>query len=97
MTYADQLDYVLFVSVEADHDGLPFRPGVLDKVREARALLGPGTDIWVDGGVIAGNLGRFVRAGASGVVVGRAVFGAEDPVRAYRDLLELAEAAGREV
>ena len=77
--YADQLDYVLFVSVEADHDGLPFRPGVLDKVREARAL------------------GRIVRAGATGVVVGRAVFGAEDPVRAYRDLLELAEAAGREV
>ena len=95
--YADQLDYVLFVSVEADHDGLPFRPGVLDKVREARALLGPGTDIWVDGGVNAGNLGRIVRAGATGVVVGRAIFGAENPVRAYRDLLELAEAAGQEV
>ena len=95
--YADQLDYVIFVSVEADYDGLPFRPGVLDKVREAGAFLRPGTDIWVDGGVNTENLEQIVRAGAPGVVVGRAVFQAADPVRAYRGLIELAGRFGGEV
>lgn len=96
LPYADQLDYVIFVSVEADCDGLPFRPGVLGKVREARAFLRPGTDIWVDGGVNTGNLEAIVRAGATGVVVGRAVFGADDPVKAYRELLDMAGRPGGE-
>ena len=54
--YIDQLDCVFIVSVEADVEGLPFRPGVLKKIRDARAMLPKDITIWVDGGVNEGNL-----------------------------------------
>ena len=94
--YADQLDYVLFVSVEADSDGLPFRPMTLAKVRAAREFLPANVEIWVDGGINASNLKDVVSAGADGVVVGRAVFGADDPVTAYERLVELGESYRKE-
>lgn len=87
--YADQIDQLIIVSVESDAEGLPFRKGVLKKVREARALLGPDVDIWVDGGVNDNNLQSVVEAGANGVVIGRAVFKAPDPTAAYNHYLEL--------
>ena len=93
LAYADQLDYVLFVSVEADCDGLPFRPGVLAKIRAARAILPPRVEIWVDGGVNEKNLESVVSAGADAVVVGRAVFGAPDPMDAWRRLCRLGQSA----
>lgn len=91
LAYADQLDYVIFVSVEADCDGLPFRPGVLEKVKLARKLLPEQVALWVDGGVNESNLSRVVAAGADGIVVGRAAFGAPDPVAACARLEQLAE------
>lgn len=87
--YEDQLDQILFVSVEADVEGLPFRRGVLKKVRDARAFFGEKVSIWVDGGVNETNLKAVVDAGADGVVIGRGVFGAPDPNAAYSRLLEL--------
>ncbi len=96
LAYRDQLDYVIFVSVEADCEGLPFRPGVLDKIRAARQMLAPGTDIWADGGISESNLQSVIGAGATGVVVGRAVFGAADPAARYRELLNLAERSREE-
>jgi ribulose-phosphate 3-epimerase len=90
-TYADQLDYIILVSVEADCDGLPLRPGVLGKIRAARKLLSPAVNIWVDGGVNETNLRPVVENGADGVVIGRAVFNASQPVKEYERLLGLAE------
>lgn len=87
--YIDQLDCVFIVSVEADVDGLPFRPGVLKKIRDARAMLPEEITIWVDGGVNEGSLKSVIDAGADAIVQGRAVFKAEDPNKAYRRLLEL--------
>lgn len=84
LSYADQLDYVIFVSVEADSDGLPFRPMTLEKVRRAREAFGDRVQLWVDGGVNETNLPDVIRAGADGVVVGRAVFGQDDPIAAAR-------------
>lgn len=92
--YADQLDYVLLVSVEADYDGLPFRPGVLGKVRAVRALL-PGMPVWVDGGVNDANLADVVLAGADAVVLGRAVFRAREPLAAWRHYRDAGEALRR--
>ncbi len=86
--YADQLDLVIVVSVEADADGLIFRKGVLNKIRELRRILKPETFIWVDGGIDRDNLKDVVEAGADGVVIGRAVFKAEDPNKAYKEFLE---------
>lgn len=87
--YVDMLEQVIFVSCEAEDDGLPLCEGVLKKVRQAREILPPSVLIWVDGGVNESNLASVVDAGADGIVVGRAVFAAEDPVKAYRRLVSL--------
>lgn len=91
LSYADQLEYILFVSVEADCEGLPFRPMTLEKLRRARSVVGTDIELWVDGGINAGNLRDVVEAGADGVVVGRAVFGAEDPKVAAEEIKRLGE------
>lgn len=90
--YKDQIDHIIFVSVEADVDGLPFRKSVLDKVKEARDYFGEDITIWVDGGVNDSNLKDVVMAGASGVVIGRAVFKASDFQKAYQHYLEAGRA-----
>ena len=87
--YIDQLDCVFIVSVEADVDGLPFRPGVLKKIRDARAMLPKEISIWVDGGVNESNLKAVIDAGADAIVQGRAIFKAPDPNAAYQRLLAL--------
>ena len=85
--YIDQLDHLLFVSTEADDDGLIFRKSVLNKVKKARKLLPESVPIWVDGGINEDNLKDVVDAGADGVVIGRAVFGTENYQKAYDHFL----------
>jgi len=87
--YIDQLDCIFIVSVEADAEGLPFRPGVLKKIADARKLLPKHIAIWVDGGINESNLKAVIDAGADAIVQGRAVFKAEDPNKAYEHLLAL--------
>lgn len=94
--YLDQLDCVIIVSVEADVEGLPFRPGVLNKIRQARAMLPRDVTIWVDGGVNESNLKAVIEAGADAIVQGRAVFKAPDPNQAYQRLLALGRAYEKE-
>ncbi len=86
--YADQIDHLLFVSVESDCEGLPFRKAVLKKVAEARKLFGNELPVWVDGGVNDSNLRDIIRAGADGAVIGRAVFKADDFQKAYEHFIE---------
>lgn len=87
--YLDQIDHLLLVSVEADVEGLPFRKSVLEKITEARQILGDRIPIWVDGGINDSNLEEVVRAGADGVVIGRAVFKADDFKKAYDHFLSI--------
>jgi ribulose-phosphate 3-epimerase len=87
--YADQLEQVILVSCETDVNGLMFCKGVLKKISDARTVLSENTKIWVDGGVNETNLKSVIDAGADGIVVGRAVFGARDPIKAYTHLLEI--------
>lgn len=87
--YLDQIDHLLLVSVEADVEGLPFRKSVLEKITEARQMLGDRIPIWVDGGINDSNLEEVVRAGADGVVIGRAVFKADDFKKAYDHFLSI--------
>lgn len=87
--YADQIEQVILVSCEADVDGLLFRKGVLKKIADVRSVMPENTKVWVDGGVNETNLKSVIDAGADGVVLGRAVFGADKPVEAYERLLEL--------
>ena len=71
----DLVDLILIMSVNPGFGGQKFIPAALDKVREARALVGARPiDVEIDGGVTADNAAEVVRAGANALVAGSAVF-----------------------
>ncbi|WP_096085509.1 ribulose-phosphate 3-epimerase [Agaribacterium haliotis] len=77
----DQLDMLLFMSVNPGFGGQKFLPYVLDKIRAARALISQrGLDcrIEVDGGVGLANIAEVAAAGADTFVAGSAIFGADN-------------------
>ena len=74
---ADMLDLVLVMSVNPGFGGQSFIPSQLDKIRRVRAILdAAGSDaiLEVDGGVKPDNAREIVRAGATALVAGSAVF-----------------------
>jgi len=101
----DEVDMVLLMTVEPGFGGQKFLDIVLPKIRRTRAMLiarnarrsltAEGREIWlqVDGGVSDETIERCAEAGADVFVAGSAVYGAQDPVRAARDLREQAERA----
>lgn len=75
--YLDLVDMVLVMTVEPGFGGQKLMPECLDKVRELRGLTaerGLHTDIEVDGGITADNVGLALQAGANVIVAGSAVF-----------------------
>jgi ribulose-phosphate 3-epimerase len=71
----DMVDLILIMSVNPGFGGQSFIPAALDKLREARTLVGARPiDIEVDGGVTADNAAKVVQAGANVLVAGSAVF-----------------------
>jgi ribulose-phosphate 3-epimerase len=99
----DEVDMVLLMTVEPGFGGQQFLDMVLPKLRRTRAMLTArnirrGTadrEIWlqVDGGVSDETIERCADAGADVFVAGSAVYGAQDPARAVRDLREQAQLA----
>jgi len=93
-----EVDYVLLMSVNPGFSGQKFIPSSLDKLRRLRNLIrmkfSPAR-IEIDGGVGLGNAAEVVAAGAEILVAGSAVFGAEDPAEALKELLRAAESGGR--
>jgi ribulose-phosphate 3-epimerase len=74
----DDVDGVLLMTVNPGFGGQKFIREMLPKIRAARALLGPGVDITVDGGVDA-ETGRLCRAeGANIFVAGTSIFAHRD-------------------
>ena len=74
---ADLLDLVLVMSVNPGFGGQAFIPSQLGKVARVRAILdeaGSDAILEVDGGVGPDNAGAIVRAGATALVAGSAVF-----------------------
>jgi ribulose-phosphate 3-epimerase len=97
-----EVDMVLLMTVEPGFGGQRFLDLVLPKIRRTRALLSarnarrdPGREIWlqVDGGVAEDTIERCAEAGADVFVAGSAVYGAQDPAMAARQLREQAERA----
>ena len=88
---AADLDVALCMTVNPGWGGQPFIPASLGKIERLRALIGAGPALEVDGGVDVGTAGICAEAGATVFVAGSALFGADDPAAAYR---EIAEAAG---
>lgn len=85
-------DLILAMTVNPGWGGQPFIGSSPDKVRRLRDLAGPDTLIEIDGGIGTGTAGPMAAAGASLMVAGSAIFGADDPGRAYADILAAAEA-----
>jgi ribulose-phosphate 3-epimerase len=97
----DDLDLVVVMSVNPGYGGQAFIPQSESKISRLRQLLdraGSRADIEVDGGVDRSNIARVVAAGATMLVAGASIFGADDPEAAARGLKGLAldaAAAGR--
>lgn len=93
-----EVDYVLLMSVNPGFSGQKFIKSSLDKLRRLRDLIrmkfSPAR-IEIDGGVGVGNAAEVVAAGAEILVAGSAVFGAENPAEALKELLRAAESGGR--
>ena len=82
----DDVDVVLCMTVNPGWGGQRFLPASIAKLRRLRDLVGDRAQIEVDGGVDAETIGACEEAGASIFVAGSAVFGAKDPVAAFRGL-----------
>lgn len=90
---ADQVDYVVVMSVNPGYSGQTFIPQSEGKVREVRKLLdaaGNHAPIEVDGGVNFDNAAQLVTAGADILVAASAIYGAADPTGATRRLRDAA-------
>jgi ribulose-phosphate 3-epimerase len=81
-----KLDMLLLMSVNPGFGGQTFIPYVLDKLREARALIdasGFPIRLEVDGGVGLANIREVAKAGADTFVAGSAIFNAPN----YADVI----------
>jgi ribulose-phosphate 3-epimerase len=91
-----ELDMLLIMTVEPGFGGQAFLDIMLPKIRRARRLMDRhGLQLWlqVDGGVSAATIERCAEAGADVFVAGSAVYGAQDPAEAVRNLRKQATAA----
>jgi ribulose-phosphate 3-epimerase len=91
-----ELDMLLIMTVEPGFGGQSFLDIMLPKIRRARKLIDQhGLELWlqVDGGVSAATIERCAEAGADVFVAGSAVYGAQDPAEAVRNLRKQATAA----
>jgi ribulose-phosphate 3-epimerase len=87
----NEFDLALIMTVNPGWGGQPFLTNQLDKIKRVRAMLGDAVPVEVDGGVNPETAAQCAEAGATWFVAGSAIFGADDPAAAYR---EIAAAAG---
>jgi ribulose-phosphate 3-epimerase len=89
-------DTLLIMTIKAGFGGQRFLPEMLAKVRTARRHLDAGQlrlRVEVDGGITEDSIAQAAEAGADAFVAGTAVYGADDPAAAVRNLRRLAEQA----
>jgi ribulose-phosphate 3-epimerase len=85
--YLTEIDILLFMSVHPGFGGQAFLPEVLDKLRDARAIVDERNlpvELEIDGGINHETAPRAAEAGADILVAGSAVFGAPDSAAAAR-------------
>lgn len=73
----DKIDMILLMSVNPGFGGQQFIPSVIQKIKEARALIqqsGRAIRLEVDGGIKIDNIGEVAKAGADTFVAGSAIF-----------------------
>lgn len=83
----DGIGVVHLMTADPDLEGQKFIPALLPKIEEAARMVGGRPiEIEVDGDINGGNARQVVQAGATVLVVGRAVWAAEDPAGAIAEL-----------
>jgi ribulose-phosphate 3-epimerase len=88
----DDIDLILVMSVNPGFGGQSFIPSQLDKINRIRKMIGDRSiELMVDGGIKPGNIANVVKAGATAVVAGSAVFTGGD----YRTSINLLRDAVR--
>jgi ribulose-phosphate 3-epimerase len=88
------LDLVLIMSVNPGFGGQSFIPGAIEKVRQAKALIGHRQiDLEVDGGITVDNAGAVAAAGANVFVAGSSVYGGNDPATYAKRIAAIRTAA----
>lgn len=86
----DDIDLVLIMSVNPGFGGQSFIPGILDKIKKTKELIGDrDIIIEVDGGIKIENVKKVIDAGADAVVVGSAIFDGKNIKSNARDFLEI--------
>ncbi len=85
LPYIERLDMVLVMTVEPGFGGQAFMEEQLSTIREVRALIdryNPACELEADGGIGSANAKAVIEAGATVLVAGSAVYGADDPAAA---------------
>jgi len=90
LSLVDDVDSVLFLTVNPGFYGSKFIPEVLDKVSELRQAR-PDVQIGIDGGIKESNITQIARAGADVIYVGSAIFLHPQPKESFYHLLALAQ------
>jgi ribulose-phosphate 3-epimerase len=88
---AAEVDYVNVLAVNPGFAGQSFIRTTPGRVQRLRGLLPSSVRIEVDGGIGPETLPDVRAAGASMFVSASSIFGAPDPIGAYRELAALAE------
>jgi ribulose-phosphate 3-epimerase len=93
LPYLGEIDFLLFMSVHPGFGGQAFIPSVLDKLATARKVVDDGglsVELEIDGGINRETAPRAAAAGADILVAGSAIFHADDPATAARQIREAA-------
>lgn len=86
--FVDKITTALFLGVNPGQSGQPFKQEVIEKIKAFKAAH-PNKTIAVDGGVNAENIPALKAAGAETFCVASAIFGSEDPKKAFEKLKSL--------
>ena len=89
LPYVEEIDVLLFMSVHPGFGGQAFIPSVLDKLTAARRVVDEGglpVELEIDGGINGETAPRAAAAGADILVAGSAIFHADDPAAAARQI-----------
>jgi ribulose-phosphate 3-epimerase len=86
----DYVDTILFMTVDPGYYGSPFKPEVLDKIKETRSRF-QNILIGADGGVSLDNLHVLIDAGIDFACMGSRIFQGDNPGENYREFLRRIE------
>lgn len=86
-----ECDFIQLMAIPVlGKQGETFQEGIFDKVEKIKSIH-PDTILAVDGGVGMENAERLVAAGVERLVVGSAIFSADDPIYALEELISVVE------